>query len=134
MAASLGGSRDMSAPRCTLPTTARVAVPPAFPVVTAPHYDRAPVVPGRPVAHHGRVGVRVVRWGQNVGRCRNHNGWPRGHHRAEEGKPDPEGEVNPSAGHPWRREQRHGQYPGGKPVITPRLPLGPGGSRFGELL
>ena len=35
-----------------------VPMPPAT-VVMAPHYDRAPVVPRRPVAHHGRVGVRV---------------------------------------------------------------------------
>src|SRR5439155_19217014 len=90
----------MSDPRRTLPTTAPVAVPPAFPIVTAPHHDRAPVVPGRPVGHHGRVGVRVVGRGQNVARGRDYDGWGRGHDRAEEGKPDPEGEVDPSVGLP----------------------------------
>src|SRR5438094_3152603 len=121
-------------PRRTLPTTAPVAVPPSVAIVTAPHHDRAPVVPGRPVAHHGRVGVRVVRWGQNVGRCRDHNGWPRGHHRAEEGKADPEGEVNPSAGHPWRREQRNGQYPGGKRSLRHTSSVGPANTQGGAVV
>jgi len=76
--------------------------------VTAPHYDRAPVVSGWPIGHDGRVGVRVVRWG------RNHHGRGRSHDGAEEGEPDPEGEVDPSTGETWCREQRQGQYPRGK--------------------
>src|SRR5207245_4195684 len=63
-------------------------------------YDRARVVPRWSIGHPGWVWVRVVGRGRNVSRCRKHHGRGRGHDGAEEGEPDPEGEVNPSAGLP----------------------------------
>ena len=66
---------------------------------------------------------------------------PRGHHRAEEGKPDPEGEVDPSAGLPACVLEVRGPstFEDRLPVEPDRLPegerLGEGGGsvNFGRL-
>src|SRR2546427_493989 len=64
--------------------------------------DVRPSPRSTPVVHRspGWVWVRVVGRGRNVSRPRNHHGRGRGPDGAEEGEPDPGGDVNASAGLP----------------------------------